>query len=131
MDATSSHVRSLMGEHLLDVVSTNQHTVKPWFNGKLDFSPSVIDLTADGFPLIGGRLDYLSNCPVAAIVYKRHQHVINLYTWPSSLTDSQPSASDHHGYHLLRWNHNGMTCAAVSDLNQRELCQFSDLLRGR
>jgi anti-sigma factor RsiW len=131
MDATSSHVRSLMGEHLLDVVSTDQHTVKPWFNGKLDFSPSVIDLTADGFPLIGGRLDYLSNRPVAAIVYKRHQHVINLYTWPSSLTDSQTSASDHNGYHLLRWNHNGMTCAAVSDLNQQELREFVNLFRGR
>jgi len=128
-DVTSSHVRSLMGDHLLDVVSTDQHTVKPWFNGKLDFSPAVVDLAAEGFPLVGGRLDYVANRPVAAIVYRRNKHVINLYTWPASAADSQPSASEHNGYHLLSWARNGMYCVAVSDLNPQELRHFADLLR--
>ena len=128
-ETTSSHIRSLMTDHLLDVASTDQHTVKPWFNGKLDFSPTVTDLTTEGFPLIGGRLDYIGDRPVAAIVYRRHQHVINLYTWPTALVDAQPSASEHNGYHVLRWAHNGMTCVAVSDLNQQELRQFTELLR--
>jgi anti-sigma factor RsiW len=114
---------------LLDVVSTDQHTVKPWFNGRLDFSPAVIDLTAEGFPLIGGRLDYVANRPVAAIVYRRNRHVINLYTWPTNGSDSEPAMTDHNGYHVLKWDRNGMTCVAVSDVNEQELRQFAGLLR--
>jgi len=128
-EVTASHIRSLMTDHLLDVVSTDQHTVKPWFNGKLDFSPSVTELAAEGFPLVGGRLDYVGDRPVAAVVYRRHQHVINLYTWPTTQADSEPSASEHNGYHLLRWSRDGMTCVAVSDLNPQELRQFAELLR--
>jgi anti-sigma factor RsiW len=128
-ETTSSHIRSLMSDHLLDVVSTDQHTVKPWFNGRLDFSPAVVDLTAEGYPLIGGRLDYVNNRTVAAIVYRRRKHVINLYTWPAPQADSRPSASEHNGYHVLTWNHNGMSCVAVSDLNPQELRHFADLLR--
>ena len=129
VETTSSHIRSLMSDHLLDVASTDQHTVKPWFNGRLDFSPAVIDLTADGFPLVGGRLDYVNNRPVAAIVYRRHKHVINLYTWPAPPADSRPSASEHNGYHVLTWTHSGVNCVAVSDLNPQELRHFADLLR--
>jgi anti-sigma factor RsiW len=125
----SDHIRSLMGEHLLDVPSTDQHTVKPWFNGKLDFSPDVKDFAAEGFPLVGGRLDYLMNRTVAALVYRRRQHVINLFTWPS---DSSAVEEDHfsrNGYNVVRWKHGGMTYLAVSDLNLKELEQFRDLYR--
>jgi len=128
-EITASHIRSLMTDHLLDVPSTDQHTVKPWFNGKLDFSPTVIDLTAEGFPLIGGRLDFIDNRPVAAIVYQRHKHLINLFTWPTRSGDSAPTLSQHNGYNLLIWNQSGMTRCAVSDLNPLELGQFAELLR--
>ena len=130
-EVTNSHIRSLMGNHLLDVVSTDQHTVKPWFNGKLDFSPTVIDLTADAFPLIGGRLDYIGGRAVAAIVYQRNKHVINVYTWPVTAGDSPLMFSQHNGYHVIRWSNNGMNWIAVSDLNQQELTQFAGLLRSK
>jgi anti-sigma factor RsiW len=130
-DVTSSHIRSLMSDHLLDVPSTDQHTVKPWFNGKLDFSPTVVDLASDGFPLIGGRLDYIGGRSVAAVVYKRNKHTINLFLWPTASPDSQPTKSRHNGYNLFIWNRAGMTCCAVSDLNAPELEQFVQLLRTR
>ena len=125
----SDHIRSLMGTHLLDVPSSDQHTVKPWFNGKLDFSPEVKDFAAEGFPLVGGRLDYLMNRTVAALVYRRRQHVINVFTWPS---DSSPVDENHfsrNGYNVIRWTHEGMTYWAVSDLALNELEQFRDLYR--
>ncbi len=123
----SDHIRSLIGTHLLDVPSSDQHTVKPWFNGKLDFSPDVKDLAPQGFPLIGGRLDYLTGRTVAALVYRRRQHVVNLFTWPS---DSSPVDEGHfsrNGYNGIHWTHRSMTCWAVSDIAVTELEQFRDL----
>jgi len=124
-DVVSSHVRSLLASHLSDVVSTDQHTVKPWFNGKLDFAPVVKDLSSDGFPLVGGRLDYLDKRPVAALIYKRRQHTINLFTWPSQASDSSPRRFSIRGYHVLQWTHSQMTYWAVSDLNAAELDAFA------
>lgn len=120
----SSHIRSLMANHLTDVFSTDQHTVKPWFAGKLDFAPVVKDLTPEGFPLAGGRLDYMNKRPVAALVYKRHQHIINLFIWPSPQSDSNPEAISIRGYNLVHWTQSTMTYWAVSDLNARELIDF-------
>jgi len=122
----SAHIRSLAGTHLLDVPSSDQHTVKPWFNGKLDFSPPVKDL--EGFPLLGGRLEYFQGHPVAALIYGRRNHTINLFTWPSA-TPARAGAQTRHGYHLQHWSGNGMTFWAVSDLNQTELGQFVSLYR--
>jgi anti-sigma factor RsiW len=124
-EIVSSHVRSLIGDHLLDVPSTDQHNVKPWFNGKLDYSPEVKDFAASNFPLIGGRVDYLDHRPVAALVYKRRQHVINLFVWPSSSPLAAPQAVT--GFNLAAWSEAGMNYCAISDLNQAELAQFADL----
>ena len=124
-ELTSSHVRSLMANHLMDVVSTDQHTVKPWFDGKVDFAPPVKDLRSAGFPLIGGRLDFANGRAVSALVYGRQKHVINLFVWPAkSSRDVAPKAAERNGYHLIRWSTSAMTFWAVSDLNERELLEF-------
>jgi anti-sigma factor RsiW len=124
-EIVSSHIRSLMVGHALDVASTDQHTVKPWFNGKLDFSPPVKDLAAQEFPLIGGRLDYLGGRSVAALVFQRQIHIINLFIWPAKAGDSNPAAfAPRHGYHLIHWSEAGMVFWAVSDLNEKELMEF-------
>jgi anti-sigma factor RsiW len=122
----SAHLRSLAGTHLLDVPSSDQHTVKPWFNGKVDFSPAVKDV--EGFPLLGGRLEYFDGHPAAALVYGRRQHIINLFTWPAAAPIAETSET-RNGYHLQSWSGNGMVFWAVSDLNEAELRQFVSFYR--
>ncbi|HWD91081.1 MAG TPA: anti-sigma factor [Verrucomicrobiae bacterium] len=124
-EVVSSHIRSLIPGHTLDVVSTDQHTVKPWFNGKVDFSPPVKNLAAQEFPLVGGRLDYLNGRNVAALVFQRHKHVINLFVWPASVKAFGPSASAPlRGFNVIHWSDGQMNFWAVSDLNQSELMEF-------
>jgi anti-sigma factor RsiW len=125
-EVLASHLRSLMPGHLTDVVSTNQHNVKPWFNGRVDFAPAVPNLDSAGFPLIGGRLDYLDGRAVAALVYGRRQHMINVYSWPSTSgpANSPAATSTLRGYHLVAWTEDGLTYWAVSDLNAKELETF-------
>jgi anti-sigma factor RsiW len=126
----AGHVRSLMADHLTDIPSSDQHTVKPWFEGKLDFSPPVTELTAQGFPLVGGRLDYLDNRPVAALVYQRQQHVINLFIWPSIPGSAAGEKTvTRQGYHLIRWAKAGLTYWAISNLNLDELQAFVQMVQ--
>jgi anti-sigma factor RsiW len=118
-----------MASHLTDVASTDQHTVKPWFNGKLDFSPPVSDLSASGYPLIGGRLDYLRGRPVAALVYQHRKHLINVFAWPDEgAADSETPPRTQQGYHVIRERRGGMAYWIVSDLNSEELSAFAQLL---
>jgi anti-sigma factor RsiW len=128
-EIVADHVRSLMATHLTDVLTSDQHTVKPWFTGKLDFSPQVRDLSPQGFELVGGRLDYLDGHAVAAIVYQRRKHVINLLTWPSNDSEQQPQSTARQGFNLIEWRQGGMYYCAVSDLNQPELMELVSLLR--
>jgi len=128
-EAVASHVRSLMAEHLTDVASSDQHTVKPWFNGKLDFAPSVKDFAAEGFPLIGGRLDYLNGRPVAALVYRRNKHFINVFVWPAGHSGGGKVAiKDRRGYSVINRETIGLHYCLVSDLNAKELAELANLL---
>lgn len=125
------HVRSLMVDHLFDVESTDRHTVKPWFLGKLDFAPPVADLASAGFPLVGGRLDYVDGRPAAALVYRRQQHTINVFISPSAGKESDSVESRTiRGFHVRHWARDGMSFWAVSDLNDVELTQFVAALKG-
>jgi anti-sigma factor RsiW len=129
-EVIAGHTRSLMASHLTDVTSSDQHTVKPWFAGKLPFAPPVQDWAAQGFPLVGGRLDYLGNRPVAALVYQRQQHIINLFLWPAT-PDGAPGETrrTRHGYNLIHGTTADMTYWVVSDLNMRELQEFVRLVQ--
>jgi anti-sigma factor RsiW len=124
----SSHIRSLMPGHLTDVASNDQHNVKPWFNGRVDMSPNVPRLDSLGFPLVGGRIDYIGGRTVAVIVYTRRQHVINVYAWPTATTDDAPVATSSHGYNFIRSSRLGEELWIVSDLNRAELGDFAKLL---
>jgi anti-sigma factor RsiW len=130
-EMVSNHVRSLQLEsHRTDVISSDQHTVKPWFDGKLDFAPPVKDFSSQGFPLLGGRLEYLNNRAVAALIYQRQKHYINLYIWPAEQSNATGEAgTKRQGYNLLHWTNSGMTYWAISDLNGVELHEFARLVR--
>jgi anti-sigma factor RsiW len=130
-EMVSNHVRSLQLEsHRTDVISSDQHTVKPWFDGKLDFAPPVKDLSSQGFPLIGGRLEYLNNRAVAALIYQRQKHYINLYIWPAEQSNATSEVgTKRQGYNLLHWTNSGMTYWAISDLNGVELHEFARLVQ--
>lgn len=129
-DIVASHVRSLMVDHLSDVASSDQHTVKPWFNGKLDFAPIVSDFNAQGFALVGGRLDYLDQRPVAALIYRHQQHLINVYVWPVHQSPALAVKTlSLQGYHLAHWNKEGMTFWVISDLNPKALTALVQLLQ--
>jgi anti-sigma factor RsiW len=130
-EIVSNHVRSLQLEsHRTDVISSDQHTVKPWFDGKLDFAPPVKDFSSQGFPLIGGRLEYLNNRAVAALIYQRQKHYINLYIWPAEQSAAASEvATKRQGYNLLHWTNSGMNYWAVSDLNAVELHEFARLVQ--
>ena len=128
-EIVASHIRSMQPGHLYDVESTDQHTVKPWFDGKLDFAPPVVDLKEQGFPLVGGRLDYVDHRNVAALVYQRRKHFINVFVWPEeSKTAKLPDVQTIQGYNLVSWSHDGMHFCAASDLNIAEVRQFAGLL---
>jgi anti-sigma factor RsiW len=127
-EVISSHVRSLLATHLLDVPSTDQHTVKPWFDGKLKFSPPVQDFADRGFRLIGGRLDYIDGRDVAALVFQRNKHIINLFVWPSESGRTEAvKGFTRDGYNVLHWNRDGFDFWAVSDVNAGDLRAFADL----
>ncbi|PYP79100.1 MAG: anti-sigma factor [Gemmatimonadetes bacterium] len=129
-EVLASHIRSLMPEHLTDVRSNDTHNVKPWFNGRLDFSPTVPRLEEQGFPLLGGRVDYVNGRSVAVVVYGRRQHVINVFSWPAGPDGATaPSPQTKNGYNLEHWRQDGVEHWAVSDLNSAELRQFVSLLR--
>jgi anti-sigma factor RsiW len=126
-EVVSAHLRSLQAQHLTDVPSSDQHTVKPWFNGRLDVAPPVIDLTALGFTLLGGRLDYVDAKPVAAIVYRRRVHVINLFCTPAPGSTKRGAAMESmHGFNVRSWTENGLNLWAVSDINADELTEFGE-----
>jgi anti-sigma factor RsiW len=128
-EVVSAHLRSLQGDHLTDVLTSDQHTVKPWFNGKLDVAPPVVDLTPEGFTLVGGRLDYINGRAVAAIVYRRRIHVLNLFVAAGASADRGVKTETVHGYNVKFWSEQGLDFWVVSDINLEELQEFVDKFR--
>ncbi|MTW09113.1 anti-sigma factor [Pseudoduganella eburnea] len=128
-ELVASHYRALQVDHLTDVASSDQHTVKPWFTGKLDFSPPAYDFAAKGYTLVGGRLDYVGGRSVAALAYQRHRHVINVFIWPQAgSAGAGEGARSEHGFHLLGWTDEGLAFRAVSDAAPRDLAELRDLI---
>jgi anti-sigma factor RsiW len=129
-DVVAAQIRANLPGHLTDVVSSDRHTVKPWFSGKIDYSPPVFDLSDSGFPLEGGRLDYVGGRTVAALVYRRRQHILGVYVWPAA-GSSEPASSTENGFHVLAWTAGGMAFWAVSDIDPTELARLAALIRER
>jgi anti-sigma factor RsiW len=129
-DLVAAHVRAAVTGHVSDVISTDQHTVKPWFNGRLDFSPPVVDLVEAGFPLEGGRVDYVNDRAVAVLVYRRNRHPIDVFVWPARRGAPWLAPPTRDGYQIERRVVAGMECWAVSDLNAKELREFTDRYAG-
>lgn len=123
-DIVSSHVRALLSQHPIDVISTDEHTVKPWFNGKLDYAPPVVDLAAQGFPLVGGRIDYVDHRVVAVLVYRYQKHPIDLYVFPDNGRSGSPGAWTKDGYALAHWRADGMAYWAITDAEPAHLRTF-------
>ena len=129
-DIVSSHVRAMMSDRAIDVVSTDRHTVKPWFSDRLDYAPPVVDIAAQGFPLIGGRLDYVAQRPVAVMIYKYLKHSIDLYVFPDSHdVKASPQARTEAGYAIARWHQNGMTYCAITDASPAFLRDFEQAVQ--
>jgi anti-sigma factor RsiW len=127
----AGHIRAMQPGHLEDVESSDRHTVKPWFNGRLDFTPPVKDFAAEGFPLRGGRLDYLAGRPVAALVYQRDKHFIDLFVWPAkSDASTPPQTAQRRGYNVVHWIQDGMMFWAVSDVEIAQLQNFAEIWQG-
>jgi anti-sigma factor RsiW len=127
-EVVASHVRSTQVDHLTDVVSSDQHTVKPWFEGKLDFSPPVHDFAVEGFVLVGGRMDYMAGVNVAAIVYQRNKHMINVFIRLDHGPSQRMWTESSHGFNIVRWRKEGMSFVAISDLNATELNELAQLI---
>jgi anti-sigma factor RsiW len=128
-ELVADHIRALQPGHLTDVLSSDQHTVKPWFDGRIDYAPPVRDFAAQHFPLIGGRLDYVHDRPAAVLVYGRDKHLIDLYVWPDASPASGPATEARNGYNIIRWRDGGMAFTAVSDVEPAQLRDFSELWR--
>ena len=124
----ASHARAVLTSHVADVASSDQHTVKPWLSSKLDFSPPVTDLAREGFPLTGGRLDYLNNRPVAALVFGHRRHVIDLFVWPDPKAGQAGAvrSQEKNGYTIVHWAEGGMAFWAISDLNPADMKTFAE-----
>lgn len=125
-EVVASHVRSLEENHLIDIQNSSHHVIKPWFAGRLDYSPAVVDLSAKGFDLAGARLDYVQHRKVAALVYRHGPHVINVFVWPNNETDKPPRLMTRQGYNVEYWDHGGMSYWAVSDMDATELAEFAN-----